>query len=52
MAEFNVKIEVEGMETFKSLVRILKEVIVDQRIPDNVRNEYIDKIDVIMEEIK
>lgn len=51
MAEpFKVKISVSDIESFKSLVEYIGKLVADTRIPLEIRNEVMDKLEKIMEE--
>jgi uncharacterized protein (UPF0147 family) len=42
-------VNVTGIEQVGSLCEVLKAVITDERIPESVRLEYVDKVSAIFE---
>jgi uncharacterized protein (UPF0147 family) len=44
------KIDITGMQLFKDLIELLKQVTTDERIPTDVREYYIKAIDSTLEE--
>jgi len=50
MADFKVKLSVTDFEPFKSLMEYVGKLITDERIPLQIRNEIMDKLEEIMEE--
>jgi uncharacterized protein (UPF0147 family) len=52
MAKLGYKIDVTGFDEVKQLFDLLKEFTDDKRVPVQVRNEYMDKANNIMESQK
>jgi len=48
MGCLNVTISVKDTEPFKKLVKILKRITEDNRISEDIRQEYLKEIEVIM----
>ena len=49
MAALTVKVSIKEMEPFKKLIKIAKKVIEDNRIPEDIRKEYLDEFKSIYE---
>jgi uncharacterized protein (UPF0147 family) len=52
MAKMSIPIDVTKLDLFKKLLNFLREIVDDQRIPANVREEIMDKFNLLVNEIK
>lgn len=39
-----VYVDIKGLEPFKNIISILGELVVDERVPEVIRQEYVNKI--------
>lgn len=42
--DMKVRVEITDMDMYKDIVKILKDIVIDERIDSNVRAEYKDKL--------
>ncbi len=50
MANLEVEVSITDTELFKGVVNILDDILKDERIPFNVRQEYVDRLNEVKEE--
>ena len=52
MADLSVKVDITGTDAFSEFVNILKGVIEDNRVPDEVKHEITGKINSLINKNK
>ncbi|WP_156876154.1 hypothetical protein [Clostridium kluyveri] len=48
MADLSVKVDIRGADAFSGFINILKGVVEDKRVPDEVKQEITDKINILI----
>lgn len=52
MADLSVKVDIRGADAFSGFTNILKGVMEDKRVPDEVKQEITDKINILINKNK